>query len=202
MVERIDADNWVIPEAFEQRAAEDDAQRRRTLSVRVLPAFDLEAQIRSDGATWLDRQLVGRDRAQPVDGGFGQDVIGAKCRRVQVLITQGFAERQGENRILVRRDLLATLEQREVTRVGQVLAEKRNTPFRPASDGERIYGTFKEAVQLASGKYALIKNAREFTLVPWRPVIERQLGREVAGLVRGSDISWEFGRKRSLGISM
>jgi hypothetical protein len=108
MVERIDADNWVIPEPFEQRAAEYDAQRRRTLSVRVLPAFDLEAQIRSDGATWLDRQLVGRDRAQPVDGGFGQDVIGAKCRRVQVLITQGFAERQGENRILVRRDLLAT----------------------------------------------------------------------------------------------
>jgi hypothetical protein len=66
------------------------------LSVRVLPAFDLEAQIRSDGATWLDRQLVGRDRAQPVDGGFGQDVIGAKRRRVQVLIAQGFAERQGE----------------------------------------------------------------------------------------------------------
>ena len=57
-------------------------------------------------------------------------------------------------------------------------------------------------MQLASGKYALIENAREFTLVPWRPVIERELGREVAGLVRGNEISWEFGRKRSLGISM
>jgi hypothetical protein len=60
-------------------------------------------------------------------------------------------------------------------------------PFRPASDGERIYGTFKETVQLSSGKYALIENSR---LVPWRPVIERQLGKEVAGLVRGTDISW------------
>ncbi|MGA7452444.1 MAG: DUF3363 domain-containing protein [Rhodoplanes sp.] len=201
IVERIDADNWVIPEDFEQRAAEYDAQRR-TLSVRVLSGFDLEAQIASDGATWLDRQLVGRDWAQPVEGGFGQDVIDAKRRRVQVLIAQGFAERQGENRILVRRDLLATLEQREVTRVGQELAEKHGAPFRPAKDGERIYGTFKETLQLASGKYALIENSREFTLVPWRPVIERQLGKEVAGLVRGSDISWEFGRKRSLGISM
>lgn len=202
VVERIDADNWVIPEDFEQRAAEYDAQRGRTLSVRVLSACDLEAQIASDGAIRLDRQLVGRDRAQPVDGGFGQDVIDAKRQRAQVLIAQGFAERQGENRILVRRDLLATLEQREVTRVGQALAEKRDTPFRPASDGERIYGTFKETVQLASGKYALIENSREFTLVPWRPVIERQRGREVAGLVRGSDISWEFGRKRSLGLSI
>ena len=86
--------------------------------------------------------------------------------------------------------------------VGQELAEKRNIPFRQAKDGEHVYGTFKETVQLASGKYALIENAREFTLVPWRPVIERELGREVAGLVRGNEISWEFGRKRSLGISM
>ena len=137
-----------------------------------------------------------------MESGFGREVIHAKHRRVQALIAQGFAERDGENRVRVRRDLLATLEQREVTRVGQELAEKRNTPFRPASDGAHVYGTFKETVQLASGKYALIENTREFTLVPWRPVIERELGREVAGIVRGNDISWEFGRKRSLGISM
>ncbi len=173
-----------------------------TLSVRVLSAFDLQAQITSDGATWLDRQILGRDNSGPVESGFGREVIDAKRRRVQVLIAQGLAERQGENRILVRRDLLATLEQREVTRVGQELAEKRGAPFRPAKDGERIYGTFKETVQLASGKYALIENSCEFTLVPWRPIIERELGREVAGLVRGNDISWEFGRKRSLGISL
>ena len=89
-----------------------------------------------------------------------------KRRRLQVLIAQGFAEREGENRLRVRRDLLATLEQREVTRVGQELAEKRCAPFRPAKDGERIYGTFRETLQLTSGKYALIENSREFTLVP------------------------------------
>ncbi len=202
IAERMDADHWIIPDDFEQRAAEYDAQRRRTLSVRVLSAFDLEAQVSSDGATWLDRQILGRDKSDPVESGFGQEVIDAKRQRVQVLIAQGFAERDGGNRLRVRRDLLATLEQREVTRVGQELAEKRNIPFRQAKDGEHVYGTFKETVQLASGKYALIENAREFTLVPWRPVIERQLGKEVAGFIRGDDISWEFGRKRSLGISM
>ena len=202
IVERINADNWIIPEDFEQRAADYDAKRRRTLSVRVLTIFDLEAQITSDGATWLDRQILGRDNADPVEFGFGREVIHAKHRRVQVHVEQGLAERAGENQFLVRRDLLATLEQREVTRVGQELAEKRGAPFRPAKDGERIYGTFKETLQLNSGKYALIENSREFTLVPWRPVIDRRLGREVAGLVRGNDISWEFGRRRSLGISM
>jgi Protein of unknown function (DUF3363) len=202
IVERMNADNWIIPEDYEQRAADYDATRRRTLSVRVLSAFDLEAQITSDGATWLDRQILRRDGADPVEFGFGREVIDAKHRRVQVLIEQGLAEREGENRIRVRRDLLATLAQREVTRVGQELADKRSVPFRPAKDGDRIYGTFKETLHLASGKYALIENIREFTLVPWRPVIDRELGREVAGLVRGNDISWEFGRQRSLGISM
>jgi hypothetical protein len=202
IAERIDADCWIIPDDFEQRAGGYDAQRRRTLSVRVLSAFDLEAQVSSDGATWLDRQNLGRDKSDPVESGFGREVIDAKRRREQVLIARSLAERDGENRLRVRRDLLANLEQHEVTQVGQELAEKRNIPFRQAKDGGHVYGTFKETVQLASGKYALIENSREFTLVPWRPVIERQLGREVAGLVRGNDISWEFGRKRSLGISM
>lgn len=56
----------------------------------------------------------GRDRVQPVEGGFGQAVIDAKRRRVQVLVEQGLAERAGEDRILCRRDLLAALERREV----------------------------------------------------------------------------------------
>ena len=55
-------------------------------------------------------------------------------------------------------------------------------------------------MQLVSGKYALVERSCEFTLVPWRPVIEKELGRQVSGLVRGDGISW--GRKRGLGIGM
>jgi uncharacterized protein DUF3363 len=33
-------------------------------------------------------------------------------------------------------------------------------------------------------------------LVPWRPVVEKELGRQASGLVMGDGISWEFGRKR------
>ncbi len=35
---------------------------------------------------------------------------------------------------------------------------------------------------------------REFTLAPWRPALERQLGRQVRGLVRGDGINWQLRR--------
>lgn len=35
-----------------------------------------------------------------------------------------------------------------------------------------------------SGKFALVENSHEFTLVPWRPVIDRQLGSKVTGMCR------------------
>lgn len=31
----------------------------------------------------------------------------------------------------------------------------------------------------------VIEQSFEFTLIPWRPVIERQLGREVMGIIQG-----------------
>ena len=66
--------------------------------------------------------------------------------------------------------------------------------------GDAIRGTYREALQLASGRYALVGNAQEFTLVPWRPVIARRLGREFVGLVTDGGISWQIGRDRGIGI--
>ena len=57
------------------------------------------------------------------------------------------------------------------------------------------------AVQLSSGKFAVIEQPHEFRLVPWRrPVIDCQLGREVMGVVQGGSESWQLGRQRGLGI--
>ena len=106
------------------------------------------------------------------------------------------------SKTIYRRDMLTVLARREVDEVGQKLSAARGTPFRMMRDGERVTGTYKESVQLISGKYALVDNTREFTLVPWRPVIEEDLGRAVTGLVRGDGISWESGRARVLGIGM
>lgn len=43
---------------------------------------------------------------------------------------------------------------------------------------------------------------REFTLVPWRPVLERAVGRSVTGIVRDGGIDWQLGRSRGLSIGM
>lgn len=47
--------------------------------------------------------------------------------------------------------------------------------FRIAAFTARLYSS--------SGRCALVENAKEFILVPWWPVIERSLGREVIWLI-------------------
>ena len=51
IVERIDADQWRIPDDLVSRAAAHDAGRDSQASVRVLSPVDLNKQIGSDGAT-------------------------------------------------------------------------------------------------------------------------------------------------------
>ncbi|WP_430244443.1 relaxase/mobilization nuclease domain-containing protein [Neorhizobium sp. DAR64861/K0K2] len=200
IVERIDADQWRIPQDFEVRAAAHDAGQGRQLNIRVLSTFDLEKQITADGGTWLDRKLVGRGPSDIAPAGFGQEVSQAMDRRRERLIEQGDAARQQNGRVLYRRDLLSTLEAREVARAGAELAAKKPMPFRAAGDGETVSGVFTGTVQLTSGKFAIVEKSHEFTLVPWRPVIDRQLGKEVAGIVQGGSVSWQMGRQRGLGL--
>jgi len=200
VVQRLDADHWRVPADLDQRAGRHDTSRSQTPSLRVLSVLDLEAQIRSDGATWLDRQLVARDPVQVAQGGFGLEVVVALERRRQHHLSHGDARRGAEGGVRYHRDLLATLERRELARAGGELAATRAVPFRMPAPGETIRGTYREAVQFASGRYALVENAQEFTLVPWRPVIERSLGREVVGLVTDGGISWQIGRDRGLGV--
>jgi type IV secretory pathway VirD2 relaxase len=200
IVERIDADQWRLPEDFESRAAAYDAGRNRQINIRALSTFDLERQIEAEGATWLDRRLVGRGPADLVAAGFGQDVQQAMNRRREHLIGKGDAIRHADGRVFYRRNLLATLEQRDVASAGAALAASRSRPFRAAGEGETVQGVFKQTVQLSSGKFALVENAHEFTLVPWRPVIENRLGREVMAVVQGGSVSWQLGRKLGLGL--
>ncbi len=113
---------------------------------------------------------------------------------------QGDATRARNGRVFYRRSLLATLRGREVARVGVEMAEAKALPFRTATDGENVSGKFTGTVQLSSGKFAVVEKSHEFTLVPWRPIIDRQLGREVMGVVQGGSVSWQLGRQRGLSL--
>ena len=200
IAERIDADQWRIPEDFESRAAAYDAGRNRQANIRILSAARLEQQIGADGATWLDRRLVTPDASDLAPTGFGQQVREAMDRRRQHHIDHGDASPGPNGGTLYRRNLLATLSAREIERIGGEMAASKNLPFRAASDGQTVSGKFTGTVQLSSGKFAVVEQSHEFTLVPWRPVIDRQIGREVSGVVQGGSVSWQLGRQRGLGL--
>jgi hypothetical protein len=93
-VERIDADHWRVPNDIVDRGmAHDLSQGGDSLRVRPLSTLDLEQQIRSDGATWLDRDPVSNDRMRLVKSGFGYDVTWALDRRCERLVEMGHATR-------------------------------------------------------------------------------------------------------------
>ena len=118
----------------------------------------------------------------------------------EALVERGDASRQQDGGVTYRRNLIAALQEREVASAGATLATKKAIPFRAAAEGETVSGTFSGTVQLSSGKFAVVEKSYEFTLVPWRPVIDRQLGREVTGFKQGSSVSWQLGRQKGLGI--
>ena len=56
-----------------------------------------------------------------------------------------------------------------------------------------------QRLALASGRFAMIDDGLGFRLVPWSNDLERQLGRQIAGIARnGGGIGWSLGRKRGL----
>jgi hypothetical protein len=169
-------------------------------SIRLLSNLDLESQIGADGATWLDRELMATNRTPLTQAGFGADVRQAMERRTETLIAKGHAWRTSDGGRRAPRDLIARLERQEIVREGKSLEGQTRLPFHVASEGERVTGVFTGTTQLNSGKYALIENAHEFTLVPWPSIMDERLGRQISGIVWETRISWDFERKRSLGI--
>jgi hypothetical protein len=64
-------------------------------------------------------------------------------------------------------------------------------------EGETVAGVYRQRLDLASGRFAMIDDSLGFSLVPWTPSLERHLGHEVSGIARAGRIEWSFGRKRS-----
>jgi type IV secretory pathway VirD2 relaxase len=200
-VERIDADNWKVPNDIVERGqAYDLSQGGDGLRIRTLSAISLDRQIASDGATWLDRQIIADDRSEIRDSGFGREVNKAISRRAQRLVQTGLATAKDGN-ISVPVDAVATLERQEVDRVGQQMARDRGLTFVPTSAGEYVGGRLAGVASLVSGRFALIENGLGFQLVPWQPLLEKRIGQHISGLQRDDGgIEWTFGRNRGLSL--
>lgn len=201
-VERIDADHWKIPGDLPERGMAYDARdRAKDFTVRTLSTFDLNRQIGSDGATWLDRELVSRDRTPLTQAGFGLEVSEALDRRRQSLVDQGQAVRLDNGSIRGPKDLLDRLERTEIDRVGRQMAAERGLPYTPSRPGEYVSGSLKGSINLASGRFAMLDDGIGFQLVPWQPSLDQRIGQHISGVVRdGGGVDWSFARKRGLGL--
>lgn len=177
-------------------AYEKNRIRAEPVKVEVLSPRPIEQMVHAHAETWLDRELHAGCPTQLVPGGYGAEVRKALALRQQWLVEQELAVRQ-DGDVVYRQGMLRTLRSREVRAVAGQLARDMGLPFAEAKEGVRIEGTYRRAMTLTSGRFALIEKSREFTLVPWRPELEKHIGRQVSGLMRSTgSISWTLGRQR------
>lgn len=200
IAERMAEGVWRVPDNLAERGRRYDAQRLGGgVVVELKSHLPIERQARVIGATWLDQQLIGGGKGLG-DLGFGAEVKDALRQRAGFLAEQGLAEQRGQ-RVVLARDLLATLRGRELAKAAQDIAAETGLEHRSVVEGRPVSGIYRRSVMLSSERYAMLDDGRGFSLVPWKPMIEQRVGQHLAATVRGSSVSWEVGRQRGLAAS-
>ncbi|MGF7150098.1 type IV secretory pathway VirD2 relaxase [Sphingomonas zeicaulis] len=196
-VERRPDGKWTIgPDHLDQAIAFEARQLRdRPVDLEVLSHRPLAALPGANAATWLDRELAAPGALPRAASGFGAAVEQALAQRRRWLLAQALAV-EGAAGFRAAPGALAALQERELRDAGTRMAAESGRAYRASRSGDRIAGTYRGAVDLASGRFAIVEQSREFTLVPWRPVLERQLGKPVSGLMRDGGINWTLGKGR------
>lgn len=196
VVKRLAEGVWQVPGDLPERGRQHDAQRLDGgLVVELKSHLPIERQVRAIGATWLDQQLIGGGKCLGAMG-FGGEVKDALQRRVDFLAGQGLAERHG-TRVILARDLLANLRHRDLEKAARDITADTGLEHRPPVNGTRLTGVYRRSIMLVSGRYAVLDDGMGFSLVPWKPVLEPRLGKQLAVTMRNGSASWEFGRQRN-----
>nr|WP_267461375.1 DUF3363 domain-containing protein [Aureimonas sp. SA4125] len=202
IVERVHAEHWTIPADLPERGLAHDRQRfGNDPRIDELSHLPLDRQVRHDGATWLDRTMLGGGRETMPHTGFGGDVRAAWDARKQALADMGYVRDLGGGQFRAPTDLIAQLEQAEVNRAGKKFAAERGLDWHPTGAGDRVSGKLVGQAQLSSGRFAMIDNGLGFQLVPWNDTLAKRLGQQVDGIpMPGGGVDWTLGRSRGLGL--
>jgi type IV secretory pathway VirD2 relaxase len=176
-VERFTSREWSVPPDYLDQVLEHEQRVVRASPVRVqlLATQALEQEATTYAPSWLDRPLRKQEPVEIANHGYGAEVRDAMYRRQQWLIEQRLAE-QRSDQVLYRSDMDQRLRRAELRVAAARLSKELGLDFAEPEPGERISGIVRSRVNLNSGSFAVVENSREFTLVPWRPVLERQLG--------------------------
>ncbi len=177
-----------------------EGKTRQALIVRS--DLTLEEQVTAGGASWLDQQAIREERGDMGATGFGAEVQEALRRRAEHLVGQGLAKVDGDG-FGYSRNLLQTLQQRDLRAAKERVAAETGLASIETQAGDYASGVYRQRLNLASGRFAVLDDGTGFRLVPWSPAIETRLGLHIGGSVReNGSISWDLGRSRGLDIGM
>ena len=199
---------WRVPDDFEERAISLDLRQGRASGVKLLSRQDLEAQLDSPGATWLDRAQVNWGRGglggiSVKSSAFATELDTAFQQRRTWLIERGYAElRQDEHKtsIIYKRGYMKALETEGFNAATEKLEGITGKAHVTAQSGRLIEGTVSQKYELPHGPHAMIETQRAFYLVPWESTHAQKWGQRIKGRVlSGGGIDWDAGRSRGIG---
>lgn len=192
-----------VGDAYRETALAYERQKAAQTPVRidVLSPEPLKALERRNAWTWLDKELTAADRMVLAETGFGEQVQQSLVRRQNWMIEQGLIKDQGNGTLTYSANLERHMAARELKAEGDRLAQHLGKAYGQMKPYEEFRGIVKDKISLNSGDYALVERAKDFALVPWRDVLERQRGREIGGMQHSNGrIEWSLGRDRGRGI--
>jgi catechol 2,3-dioxygenase-like lactoylglutathione lyase family enzyme len=157
--------------------------------------------VEAEGVTWLDKELLVRGAKPHAMSGFGEEMSQALNRRTRWLVAQGLGVME-QGVFVPANGLLENLRNRELRWAGDKLSKQLGLAYAESGTGEQVSGSVVRSVNLASGRFAVVQKAQEFTLVPWQQQMERFRGKEVSGISTSQGVDWDLSVKRgqSLGI--
>ena len=203
-----DPNEWRVPEDFEERAISLDLKQGRASGVKLLSVQDLEAQLASLGATWLDRAQVSWGRGElggisSKSSAFAKELDTAFQQRRTWLIERGYAElRQNAEKtsIIYKRGYVKALETDGFNAATEKLESMTGKAHIAQQAGRLIEGTVAQKYELPHGPHAMIETQRAFYLVPWENHHAQKWGKRIKGRVLGGGgIDWDVGRSRGIG---
>lgn len=193
LVTRQQDGTWQIPKDYLERASNYEAVRalRMPASMERGSTQTLSQMERARGATWLDKQLVENGNGNIADKAINASLI----KRQRELKNMGLNIDESGH---LQKAALSELTEMDLKSAAGKYSEAYGKTYVPLGNARQVEGVYREAIERPSGKFAVIERSRDFTLVPWRPVMERRLGQSISGRVSAGGISWNVSKVRGV----
>ena len=190
---------WDIPDDYLDRIRDYHKQLAKALPTPISrdSTLTISEMTTARGATWLDEELK---RGTLEEERTSKQLLDAAAKRRAALRQMGFAI--GDKDRLFQHSI-NQLKVMDVKEAGEAQSKSLGKTYVSSSGASHIEGVFSKTIERPSGKFAVIEKSLEFTLVPWRPIMERRRGQSIIGRASGGGgISWDVrNRERDRGLS-